>query len=166
MSGYARASRRLLERSGQSQFVAHFADGREHFLFHQLEAAHRILMADRTVVGPHTEDAGTQNLKALADFLDHGLGTADDDAIAINHGVPAGGVNATIQGVRFESVFVLFEDAFAALAGVVAGGRHEIAGHRDASDTGVADEETLADFESLCVSILDVDAPEIAEILR
>ena len=61
---------------------------------------------------------------------------------------------------------ILFEDALGTFARVVAGGRHEITGHRHAPDAGIADQKSLADFGGFLVGILHMDTPKIAEILR
>ena len=81
--------RGLLERSGQSEFLAHFPDRGQHFLFHQLETAHGILMADGAVVRPYAENPRTKYLQALTNLLENSVGTSDYYAIAFDHRIPA-----------------------------------------------------------------------------
>src|SRR5437870_4844934 len=83
---------RLLERPRQSELLAHLADSRQHFIFHQLETAHCVLVADGAVVGPYTKNPGTKYLQALANLLENGLRTAYYHAIAFDHLIPAGGI--------------------------------------------------------------------------
>src|SRR5438128_2708336 len=106
---------RLLKRPRQSEFLAHLADSRQHFIFHQLETAHCVLVADGAVVGPYTKNPRTKYLQALANLLENGLRTAYYHAIAFDHLIPAGGINSAIKRIGPQRMLVLLQQALRTL---------------------------------------------------
>src|SRR5215469_2999698 len=100
---------RLFEWSWQSQFLAHLPDRRQDLLLHEPQASHRVLVSDGPIVAPNTEDTRPKYLQPLPDLPNDGLGTTDHDAIAFDYRVPSGGIDAAVERVRTQGMFVLLQ---------------------------------------------------------
>src|SRR5438093_11879558 len=70
--------RGFLERIGELQLGADLPQGRQHFLAHQCETAHGILVADGPIIGPDRQNPRAHARQHLTELPDYGVGATNN----------------------------------------------------------------------------------------
>src|SRR5262245_55561541 len=77
-------SRINLEGTRQLPFFRHLPDGRNHFLAHEAQAAHGVIMGHRTITIPEENTARPDVLQDVSDLRQDRLGGARDDGVVLD----------------------------------------------------------------------------------